>query len=98
MLSSLGNYPDPSNDQVFKFDVSNVKPCLPYHVEFQINVVHSINTIRRTVVNECVLTCVMALYCWKDLGPMKITPSPTLILLMGDIFDHMGLFLHFLSN
>lgn len=60
LLSALGNIVL-SNDQVVRFDVSNVNPCLPYHVYFQIDVVHAAKTIGRTMIDEGTSTCVMAL-------------------------------------
>jgi hypothetical protein len=46
------------------FDTSNVKPHLPYHVTFQIQVVYNTKTIFRMVMDEGASTCVMSLSCW----------------------------------
>ena len=51
-----------------KFNTSNVKMHLPYHVALLVDVVHGGKTIRRIVVDEGASTCVMSLSCWKDLG------------------------------
>jgi len=50
LFPSLGN-PILSNDQIVRFDVSNVKPYLPYHVAFQIDVVHATKTIGRMAID-----------------------------------------------
>jgi hypothetical protein len=71
LLSALGAL-DPSGSKVIKFDVTDVKPRLPYHVAFQIHVGYSKYTIKHVVVDEGVATCVMSLICWKSLD------SPTL--------------------
>jgi len=78
LLSALGS-PLLSDDQMVKFDVSDVKPHLPYHVVFQIDVVHATKTIRRIVIDEGASTCVMALSCWQALGSPALAPSPTLL-------------------
>jgi hypothetical protein len=71
LLSTLGAL-DPNVSKVIKFDVTDVKPRLSYHVAFQIHVGYSKYTIKRVVVDEGAATCVMSLVCWKALG------SPTL--------------------
>ena len=64
-------------------DTTNLKPHLPYHIEFQIVVAHPTKTftwnIFRTVVDEGALTCVMSLACWKSIGHPELSPSPTLL-------------------
>ena len=44
LLTAIGSLD--SSSLVAKFDLSDVKPCLAYHVAFQIEVVHGGNTIR----------------------------------------------------
>jgi hypothetical protein len=48
-------------------DTTNLKPCLPYHVAFQIVVAYTMKTftqnIFRMVVDEGASTCVMYLVC-----------------------------------
>jgi hypothetical protein len=51
LLSALGAL-EPSGSKVIKFDVTDVKPRLPYHVAFQIHVEYSKYTIKRVVVDE----------------------------------------------
>jgi hypothetical protein len=53
------------------FDTSNVKPGLSYHVTFQIQVVYSMKTIFRTVVDEGASTCVMSLIVGESLAPLR---------------------------
>jgi hypothetical protein len=52
MLLSVIRVVDSSNQLVMKFDATDVKPHLPYHVAFQINVIYDNHLIRRTVVDE----------------------------------------------
>jgi hypothetical protein len=63
-------------------DMTDLKPCLPYHVAFQIVVAHPTKTftcnIFCTVVDEGASTCVMSLSCWKAIGQPTLSPSPTL--------------------
>jgi hypothetical protein len=64
-------------------DTTNLKPCLPYHVAFEIVVAYTTKTftrkIFRTVVDEGASTCVMSLACWKAIGQPVLSPSPTLL-------------------
>jgi hypothetical protein len=54
LLSTLGAL-EPSGSKVIKFDVTDVKPHLPYHVAFQIHVGYSKYTIKHVVVDEGML-------------------------------------------
>jgi hypothetical protein len=78
LLSTIGAI-DSSILQVIKFDTMDVKPHLPYHVSFQINVMYSMKTIRRIVVDEGASTCVMSLSCWKSIGSPELLSSPTFL-------------------
>jgi hypothetical protein len=82
LLSTLGSL-DPCGSKVIKFDIMDVKPHFPYHVAFQIHVDYSKYTIKHTVIDEGVATCMMSLTCWKSIG------SPTLsqYLTMLNAFD-----------
>jgi hypothetical protein len=64
-------------------DTTDLKPCFPYHVVFQIVVAHPTKiftrNIFRTVVDEGASTCVMSLACWKAIGQPELSPSPTLL-------------------
>jgi hypothetical protein len=71
LLSSLGAL-EPIGSKIIKFDITDVKPRLPYHVAFQIHVEYSKYTIKQVVIDEGVATCMMSLSCWKYIG------SPTL--------------------
>ena len=62
-----------------KFNLSDVKIHLPYHVALSIDVIHVGKTIKRVVIDECISTCVMSLSCWKDLGSLELVPSNTLL-------------------
>ena len=62
-----------------KFDFSNAKPCLSYHVSFQIELVHGEKTIGRTIIDEGTSTCVMYIPFWKALGSPELVPSNTLL-------------------
>ena len=62
-----------------KFNLSDVKIRLPYHVALLIDFIHGIKTIGRAVVNEGASTCVMSLSCWKALRSLELVPSNTLL-------------------
>jgi hypothetical protein len=70
---------DPSGLKFIKFDVTDVKLLLPYHVEFQIHVWYSKYTIKCVVFDEGTATCVMYLICWKSLSSVNISQSPTML-------------------
>jgi hypothetical protein len=78
LLSTLGAL-EPSGSKLIKFDVTNVKPRLPYHVAFQIHVEYSKYTIKRVVVDEGATTCVMSLVCWKALGSPTLSKSSNML-------------------
>ena len=61
-----------------KFNLSDVKIRLPYHVALSIDVIHGKKTIGRAVIDEGASTCVMSLSCWKYLGSPELVPSNTL--------------------
>jgi hypothetical protein len=82
-----------------KFDATEVKPHLPYHVAFQINIMYTKHIIQRTIIDEGTSTCVMSLSCWKSIGSPELTPSPTLLtILMDDPLDHTSSFPLFQSS
>ena len=62
-----------------KFNLSDVKIHLPYHVDLSIDVIHGGKTIGRSVVDKGASTCVMSLSCWKDLRSPELVPSNTLL-------------------
>jgi hypothetical protein len=64
---------------IIKFNAAEVKPHLPYHVYFQINVVYPKLIIGRTVIDEGASTCVMPFSCWKEIVSHELTPHPTLV-------------------
>jgi hypothetical protein len=57
-----------SNPGTIMLDMTDLKPCLPYHIAFQIVVAHPTKTF----------TCIMSLACWKAIGQPTLSPSPTL--------------------
>ena len=68
-----------SSNLMVKFNLSDVKIHLPYHVALSIDSIHGGNTIGRAVVDEDASTCVMSLSCWKALGSPELVPSNTLL-------------------
>jgi hypothetical protein len=78
LLYALGAL-DLSGSKVIKFDVTNVKPHLPYHVAFQIQVGYSKYTIKHTVVDEGTASCVMSLIYWKDLISPTLSQSSAML-------------------
>jgi hypothetical protein len=78
LLSTIGAT-NASSSQLITFDPSNVKPHLPYHITFQIQVVYSTKNIFRTMIDEGASTCVMSLSCWKDIDSPELSLSPTLL-------------------
>ena len=62
-----------------KFNLSDVKIRLPYHVALSIDVIHGGKTIGREVVDEGASTCVMSLSCWKAFGSPELVLSNTLL-------------------
>jgi hypothetical protein len=83
LLTTLGST-ETCNLGTIMLDTTDLKPCLPYHVAFQIVVAHPMKTftrnIFRTVVDEGASTCVMSLACWKAIDQPVLSPSPTLLI------------------
>ena len=69
-----------SSSLMAKFNLSDVKIRLPYHVALSIDVIHGEKTIGRSVFDEGAFTCVMSLSCWKALGSPELVPSNTLLI------------------
>jgi hypothetical protein len=77
-------------------DTTDLKPRLPYHVAFHIEVAHPMKTftrnIFRMVVDEGASTCVMSLACWKAIDQPVLSPSPTLLTAFnGHLFRPHGI-------
>jgi hypothetical protein len=70
---------DPRGSKFIKFDDTDVKPRLSYHVAFQIHMGYSKYTIKHAVVDEGIATCVMSLICWKSLGSLTLSQSSTML-------------------
>jgi hypothetical protein len=71
------------NPGTIMLDTTDLKPRLPYHVAFQIVVAYPTIfftwNIFHTVVDKGASTCVMSLACWKTIGQLVLSPSPTLL-------------------
>ena len=78
LLEALGSMD--SSSIMEKFNLSDVKILLPYHVALSIDVIHVGKTIGREFVDEGASTCVMSLSCWKALGSLELVPSNTLVI------------------
>jgi hypothetical protein len=78
LLSSLGSL-DQCGSKVIKFDVTNVRPRLPYHVEFQIHVEYTQITIKLTIIDEGDATCMMFLTYWKSIISLNLSQSMTML-------------------
>ena len=89
LLSTLGAL-QPSGSKIIKFDVTDVKPRLPYHVAFQIHVEYSKYTMKRAIVDEGAATCVMSLACWKALSSLTLSKSSNML----TAFDGHSFFPH----
>jgi len=68
-----------STQLTMKFDVTYLKPLLPYHVAFSNDVVYKKNVIKRTVVDEGASKCVISLSFWKCIYSIELVPSRTLL-------------------
>jgi hypothetical protein len=62
LLSALGDI-DPCGSKLIKFDITDLKPRLPYHVSFQIHVGYLKYNIKGVVVDEGTATCVIPSIC-----------------------------------
>jgi hypothetical protein len=78
LLSVLGAL-DQCGYKVIKFDITDVKPRLHYHVAFQIHLGYSKYTIKHTVIDEGATTCMMSLVYWKSLSSSTLSQSPTML-------------------
>jgi hypothetical protein len=80
LLSTLGSV-EICNLGTIILDMTNLKPCLPYHIAFHIVVAFTMKYFTRnifcTVVDEGASTCVMPLECWKSIGQPVLSLSPT---------------------
>jgi hypothetical protein len=77
LLSALASL-ERSGLKIIKFDVTDVKPRLPYHVAFQIHVEYSKYTIKRAVIDEGVATCMISLVFWKAISSLTLSKSSTM--------------------
>jgi hypothetical protein len=87
LLSTLG-YLDPCGSKVINFDVIDLKPHLPYHVAFQIHMGYSKYTIKHTIIDEGVATCVMSLVFWKYLSSLTLSQYLTMLTTFDSRYFH----------
>jgi hypothetical protein len=82
LLTTLGST-ETCNLGAIMLDTIDLKPCLPYHVAFQIVVAHPTKTFTHnifcTVVDKGTSKFVMSLACCKTIGQPTLSPSPTLL-------------------
>jgi hypothetical protein len=78
LLSSLGAL-NLCGSNVIKFDVTDVKLHLPYHVSFQIHVKYTKCTIKHIVIDEGDAMHVMSLTCWKTIGSLNLSQYMTML-------------------
>ena len=70
LLAALGSMD--SSILLEKFNLSNVKILISYHVALSIDVVHGGKTIGHTFFDEGASTCIMSMSCWKALGSLEL--------------------------
>jgi hypothetical protein len=82
LLAALGSA-ETCNLGMIMLDMTDLKPCLPYHIAFQIVVVYTMKNFTQnifcTMVDEGALICMMSLACWKDIFQPILSLSPTLL-------------------
>ena len=76
LLTSLGAL-DPDNTRLIHFNVENYKSRLPHQLAFQITSRLVGRKIHRTVVDEGASTSIMSIACWRAIGSLELTKSPT---------------------
>jgi hypothetical protein len=77
-LSTLRDL-EPCGSKVIKFDVTKIKPHLPYHMAFQIHVDYKKVTIKCIVIDEGASTSVMFLACWKAIVSLPLSQSMAIV-------------------
>ena len=82
MLATFGAA-EPNYSSVVRFKTHDVQSHFPYHVAFQFHVECLNKTVKRTIIDEGVVTSVMSLYCWKCLGSPMLSKSMTML----SVFD-----------
>jgi hypothetical protein len=78
LLFALGDL-EPCGSKFINFYVTDMTPHFPYHVAFQIHVDYSNYTIKHTIIDEGIATCVMSLTCWKSIGSPNLSQSLTML-------------------
>jgi hypothetical protein len=96
LLFSLG-FVDSFGSKVIIFDIIDVKNHFPYHVAFQIHVDYLKYTIKHTIINEGIATCMMSLTHWKSIGSPTLSQSTSMLTTFdGHSFHPHGILLTFL--
>ena len=71
LLSSL-EVVDPTNSNCITFNLDYFKTRLSHNLAFQIHTTVNGKHIYQTIIDEGASTCVMSLYCWRDIGSLNI--------------------------
>jgi len=79
LFSSIGVV-DYASQIIMKFNATDLKPHIPYDVAFQINVSSNNRPFQRIIIDEGDSIYVISLSCWKYIGSLELTPSPTLLM------------------
>ena len=64
---------------MIKFETHGIQPRFPYYVSLLIHVECLNNTIMRTIIDECTITSMVSLSCWKGLGSPTLSQSANML-------------------
>jgi hypothetical protein len=59
------------------FNMDYFNESLSHHLAFQIQVLDGGKNVHHTVLDEGASTCIMYFLCWRAIGSLKLTFSPT---------------------
>ena len=76
LLSAIGGI-DSTNSNLVVFNHAGYTPQLPAQLAFLIQVKALNKLIYQTIVDEGASTCIMSMNCWKTLGSLSLSQSPT---------------------
>ena len=65
------------NTKLIHFIVENYKSILPHQIAFQISSRVVGRKVHRTVLDEGASTSVSSIACWRAIGSLELTKSPT---------------------
>jgi hypothetical protein len=68
---------DLEESNLITFNIDYFKERISHHLAFQIQFLVGGKNIHRTILDEGASTCITSLPCWRALGSLKLTPSPT---------------------